>query len=108
MKKRLAFLFSLMLMLFCFPLFNNNERVVEAAVGTAPSAKYSSTLSSTYYNSVEGKTGDALLEGLASLTLTNHKYYTTYEELKGGNALSDKDPNNSNKLIDFPINPMYN
>lgn len=100
MKKNNNFLKYILLMTFLF-LSGNNVVTVDAAIGTTPTVRYSSTLSSTYYNSVSGKTGDALLEGLASLSLTNHKYYTTYEEIKGGNAYSDRDPNNSSKIIDF-------
>ena len=44
---------------------------------------------------------DKLLEGLASLSLSNHKHYTSYDEIRGGNAYSDKDPKNSSKLLDF-------
>ena len=100
MKKMKSFIPYLLLMT-C--LVGSNSKVIEvdAAIGTAPSVRYSSTLSSSYYDSVANKTGDALLEGLASLTLANHKYYTTYEEIKGGDAYSDKDPNNSSKMIDF-------
>lgn len=91
----------MILMVACIPFISNDTRVVEASIGTTPTVRYSSALSSTYYDSVEGKTGDSLLEGLASLSLKNHKYYTTYEEIKGGNAYSDRDPNNSSNLIDF-------
>lgn len=101
MRKKFLKVITFLLVAFSFAGSNSQEIKVNAAVGTTPSVKYSSTLSSSYYNSVSGKTGDSLLEGLASLTYSNHKYYTTYEEIKGGNAYSDKDPNNSSKMIDF-------
>ena len=102
MKKGLLFILSLLLMAVSLSFFNvDNVKTYDAAVGTTPSVRYSSTLSSSYYNSVSSKSGDDLLEGLASLTLANHKYYTTYEETKGGCVYSDKDPNNSSKFIDF-------
>lgn len=102
MRNKFLFILSLLMMAISLPFSSaGNTNVVDAAIGTAPTVKYSSTLSSSYYNSVSGKSGDTLLEGLASLTLSNHKYYTTYEETKGGCAYSDKDPNNSSNLIDF-------
>ena len=100
MNKKLAFVFSLFLMMIVCPN-NNNVVEVNAAIGTTPAVRYSATLSSTYYDSVSNKTGDDLLEGLATLTYNNHKYYNTYAEVRGGNAYSDKDPNDSSKIIDF-------
>ena len=98
MNKKLTFLFSLFLMMIVCP---NESIKVNAAIGTTPTVRYSATLSSNYYDSVSNKTGDDLLEGLAILTYDNHKYYTSYNDIRGGNAYSDCDPNDSSKLIDF-------
>lgn len=50
---------------------------------------------------VEGLVGDELLEELAKITFNNHKTYTSYSNLTQMNALSDPDPNNSSRLLDF-------
>lgn len=98
MKKIILTLILAFIFLFISSYIN-----VDAATGangeTAPSTSHSSTYSSSYYDSVVGKKGDALLEGLASLTRTNHKTYTTYEQLKGG--LSSSDAAGSGKVYDF-------
>ena len=74
---------------------------VNAAIGETPTVRYESELSTTYYDSVNGLTGEDLMNGLATLTLQNHKTYTTYDQIRGGNAYSDQDPNDPTKLIDF-------
>ena len=66
-----------------------------------PSVKYSSTYDESYYQSIQGFKGDNLLEGLAKISQSNHKYYTTYGEIRGGNAFSDEDPNDASKVLDF-------
>lgn len=65
-----------------------------------PTVKYSSTYSASYYNDIVGKSGDALLEGLAKLSISKHRTYTTYEQIKGGNCLSDPG-SSSTKIKDF-------
>lgn len=100
MNKKLAFVFSLFLMMIVSPN-NNNVVEVNAAIGTTPTVRYESELSTTYYDSVNGLTGEDLMNGLATLTLQNHKTYTTYDQIRGGNAYSDQDPNDPTKLIDF-------
>ena len=76
---------------------------VNTASAAAPSQKYTdvSTYNASYYSSVSGKKGDSLLEGLASLSNTKHRYYTTYDELWDAIAYADKDPKNSGKVLDF-------
>ena len=100
MKSKFKFIFALFALL-CLSNINVNEKTVEAAIGTTPAVRYSSELSSTYYNTVSNLKGDALLEGLAVLSQDNHKYFTSYDEIRGGNVYSDQDPNNPNNFIDF-------
>ena len=99
MKKKISIV--LLLSLAMSGVISSNNKVVDAAIESAPSQSYSSSLSSTYYSSVSGLTGDALLEGLAKLTKTNHKYYTTYDDLKGACYYSDRDTSKSGYFIDF-------
>ena len=99
MNKKISFLILSLLMITTISY--SNKEIIEASIGELPDTKYSCELSSTYYDSAKGLTGDALLEELATITLDNHKYYNTYGETRGGNAYSDRDPNDSTKLIDF-------
>lgn len=71
------------------------------AASEVPPIKFESNLSETYYEDANNLVGDELLEVLAKITYENHKYYTSYDECIGGNALSDIDPNDSTKFIDF-------
>ena len=81
----------------------------------APNRSYTevASYSSTYYNTVNGLTGDPLLEGLATLSKNKHRYYNTYEEVWGAASISDANPKNSkNEIIDFytgvPISNAHN
>ena len=91
MKKTLIFLLALI----CILTFAIIGQTVNEVVAAVPNG---------YYSSTEGLNGDALLEELAVITKTNHKYYTSYDDIKysaKGNPSSDKDPNNSSNLLDF-------
>ena len=81
----------------------NNLNIVFAANSeeSSPIAKYDSEYNVSYYSDIKGLKGDSLLEGLASISFNNHKYYTTYNDLKGALTYSDEDPNDSTKIIDF-------
>ena len=101
MKKIFIILSLICMFFFCF---NNADGATAPNGKTAPTTSYSDvkTYNTSYYSSVEGKTGDALLEGLASLSKTKHRYFTTYEEIWGATCYSDADPSNSSsKIIDF-------
>ena len=76
---------------------------VNTASAAAPSQKYTdvSSYNASYYSSVSGKKGDSLLEGLASLSNTKHRYYTSYDELWDAIPYADKDLKNSGKVLDF-------
>lgn len=70
----------------------------------APEVQYNdvATYDVNYYSSIVGKKGTSLLNGLATLSQQNHRYFNTYDELWGGNCYSDADKNDpNNKLIDF-------
>ncbi len=89
-------------------LFGIKNKDVYAANGPngyeTPSVSYSEMANcpSNYYSSVEGLKGDSLLEKVAKITLDNHRYYTTYGQLRGGSCYSDADSNDpNNKIIDF-------
>ena len=77
--------------LFILALFLGLEAILSSAAvvngatvtgngKAAPTQQYSdvSSYSSSYYSSVEGLTGDALLEGLATLSNQKHRTYTSY------------------------------
>jgi len=69
MKRKLGLFLSFILIVCGFINFHNSKKPVDAAEGS-------------YYSSVSGKTGDSLLEGLASLSKSKHTSYTTYGDLK--------------------------
>ena len=56
---------------------------------------------SNYYATTEGLVGEELLNELAVITQENHSYFTSYDDIRQMNAISDKDPNDSSKLLDF-------
>lgn len=66
----------------------------------APTVKYETNLS-TYYQSLESLKGQELIEQIAVLMNQTHKTYTSYNEVKGGNAYSDEDPDNPSNIILF-------
>ena len=66
----------------------------------APTVQYT-TDANTYYDSLEGLKGEKLIEGIATLMDDTHKTYTSYSEIKGGNAMSDEDILDKNNLILF-------
>ena len=102
MKNKYKFIVALSALLSVTSLNINNQEVeVNAAIGETPKTNYSSELSEDYYDSLRGLKGDELLEQLAVISYANHKYYNTYDEVRGGNAYSDADPNDPSKLIDF-------
>lgn len=88
MKKILSILLFVFIIMITIVSRNNNIININAA-------------NDSYYQVIAGKKGDALLEGLATLTRGNHKTYTTYEQLKTGLVQSDKNPNNSSQFLDF-------
>lgn len=96
MKRKLTFIVALAFMAISVATVNNKieqqQEVVDAAY---------TTNASTYYSSVGSLSGDALLEKLATISKSNHKYYTTYEECRTMCPKSDKDPSNSSNFIDF-------
>lgn len=101
MKKSIILL-SLLGSLVLPNCFNTNEyKLLEAAIGDLPPTSNSGELSSNYYDSVNGLTGDELLEGLASLSLENHKFFNTYDQTKGGCAYADAALDGSSTMIDF-------
>jgi len=69
---------------------------------SSPSQKYT-TSKDTFYSSANltGKKGTDLQNSLATLMYSKHKYYTTYDDIRGANAYSDADPNDPTKLIAF-------
>lgn len=93
MKKILVFL---LLFISCFTIYlvNNTKEVVAATTDS-------------YYSGVENLTGDDLLEKLAQITLTNHTYKTTYDDLRNMYAKTDADPNNPNNIILFYSGASY-
>ena len=93
MKRKL----TLLIALFTLSI---NVAIVTSEKNEVVNATYS-TNASTYYSSITNESGDALLEKLASLSKTNHKYYNTYEECRTMSAKSDKDSSNSSNFIDF-------
>ena len=86
MKRKLGLFLSFILIVCGFINFHNSKKPVDAAEGS-------------YYSSVSGKTGDSLLEGLASLSKSKHTSYTTYGDLK--NMFASSDYASSGKIYDF-------
>ena len=102
MKIKFKFTKYLFLMMFLV-LGNNSAIVVDAASANTPITTNASTYASasTYYSSVSNKTGTTLLNSLATLTKSNHSYYTDYDDLKTMLGKSDKSPSSSSKFVDF-------
>ena len=93
MKKKIGFIFALALIAVNVAIIDHKQvEVVDAAY---------STNATTYYSSITNESGDALLEKLATLSKTNHRYYNTYQECRTMCPKSDQDPNNSSNFIDF-------
>lgn len=93
MKKTLIFLMTILCAFTLYLSLSTNDVVIVEAV--APNG---------YYSGTENLSGNALLNKLAAITKTNHKTYTSYDDIRDsakGNPSSDKDPNNSNNLLDF-------
>lgn len=79
-------------------------KVEATAYNDAPTTNYqdAATYNESYYTSLTGKTSDSLLNDLATLCIKNHRYFTSYGEIRGGNAYSDADPSDpENYLLDF-------
>ena len=98
----------LILIIFLLILFFVGVNRVSAANAynnqKTPVVQYTdvATYKASYYDSVVGKEGDALLEGLATLSNTKHRYYTRYDEIWGATCYSDADPQNpTTNIIDF-------
>lgn len=92
MRKKILMVLSLVLI--CLFFFSLNFKNVEAADRAFSDSEY--------YSSVASKTGDALLEGLASLTTSKHSTRTTYSGLRDDLKVTDKDPSKSNgAILDF-------
>ena len=110
-KKIIAFISLISLLTLSALGISNNVRRVQADYSTsrneieAPSADYTSEhidgIPSGYYSAVDGLSGDPLLEKLANITYTKHRYYNTYGEIRSANAFSDADPNSDTNLLDF-------
>ena len=92
MRKKILMIVSLVLI--CLFFFSLNFNNVEAADR--------SFSDSEYYSSVASKTGNELLEGLATLTTNKHSTRTSYSGLRDALPVTDKDPNKSNgAILDF-------
>lgn len=83
MKKSLAFLIAILCL---FTILSTSIEVFA---------------SDDYYSSTKGLSGSELLDELAVISQENHKNFNTYEDIRQMNAISDKDPNNSENLLDF-------
>ena len=100
MKKIFIILFLILSVMFLG--INTVDASVTAPNGQkAPAQTYSSTYSDSYYSSVVGKSSDDLLKGLASISYSNHKYYNTYAETKGGLSITDLELGSTNTIRDF-------
>ena len=79
--------------------------LVDAAANDrpAPAQTYANEDKVAYYETskIEGLKQDELLEGLAELMNTKHRYYTNYGDCRGAMAFSDEDPNNPANVILF-------
>lgn len=108
-------IYLIITLLLCFLILNlNNVSAVTAPnKQTAPEVRYPllGEYNVEYYSSVEGLKRDELLDSLALLSQTNHRYFTKYDEIWGGNCYSDAYEADSSKLIDFytqtPITNEY-
>ena len=100
MKKKIYIV--VLLLVTILQIFSLGLNHAEAAVTeNVPESNFDSECPEDYYDSLLGLKGDELLENLATLTYTNHRYYNKYDELKGGNAYADANPENPNEIIDF-------
>ena len=68
---------------------------------TMLSFSYQVVATADYYATTVGLDGDELLNELALISQKNHKKYTTYADMRQMNAISDQDPSDSSKLLDF-------
>ena len=75
--------------------------ITVATINISKTKELNAASNSSYYSEVGNLSGDALLEKLASISLSNHKTYTSYDSLRTHNAKADKDPNNSSNVLDF-------
>ena len=85
-------------------LSTSNIKIVNAGdngFGGLPKVQYESEYDVSYYKNIKGLKGDNLLEGLALISQDNHKTFTSYKSLNELLAYSDKNPNDSSKIIDF-------
>ena len=103
--KKIFVILSLLLVSLLFVNFNTVGAATTGPNGKeAPTVQYNdvATYNVSYYDDIKGMKGDNLLEGLAEISQTNHRYFNTYTELWGGNCYSDVDSNDpDNKIIDF-------
>jgi len=76
---------------------NRVTNEVQAAVGNY------TTNPATYYNSVNGLSGNPLLFGLHDLMISTHSTYPSYDDSgsRGHQAYTDKDPNTPGNIITF-------
>lgn len=87
----------------------SSSNVVRANAGAnevkAPSQDYLESTEDflTYYNEwkIDGLSKSELLNQLAKKMAEEHKYYTSYDDVKGANAYSDEDPDDETKIISF-------
>lgn len=103
-KKQLSLM--IMSILLCLGIcINNATKVYEVNAGdngaTAPTVQFDSQYSESYYSDVVGLKGDSLLEKLAEISQDNHQVYTSYDQIRGGNAYSDEDPSDPDYMLDF-------
>ncbi|MCI5746196.1 MAG: endonuclease, partial [Erysipelotrichaceae bacterium] len=108
MKKKYFIVFSFFILCLCF----NNERqlTIHASKNNmeAPKQTYLNELESVddYYTTfanedVTGLSHDALLEKLAKIMSKTHRYYTSYDDIKGANAFSDESLTDPSKVVAF-------
>ena len=85
-------------------LVSSNVKIVNAGdngFGELPKVQYEDEYNINYYKDIKGLKGDNLLEGLALISRENHKTFTSYNSLRSALAMSDEDPKDSTKIIDF-------
>lgn len=100
MKKMFKYIINIIFILVLI-FSNSNVTIVNAENNLESNINLVKTLSSTYYSSVENKTGEALLNGLADLSESKHTKFTSYDDLRTEFFKSDKVSSSSTKVKDF-------
>jgi len=93
---------TIMAFLLC-PLNFEKETHAKSNNINSPATTYKDKINNkeVMYTNLEGLSGKALQEGLATVLTENHKYYTSYDDTRGAIAFSDEDPNDDTKVIAF-------